>query len=92
VKSTSICESFAFPSYIVALSPDFVVVIKPENPYFASYLGLEVKPPGVYPFGPHAYFFSSLVWRTKVGIRTGRWWICRLHSGNTAGIRGLGYE
>ena len=27
------------------------VVIKPENPYFASHLGLEVKPLGVYPLG-----------------------------------------
>ena len=29
---------------------------------------------------------SFLVWRTKVGIRTGLWWII----GNTEGIRGLG--
>jgi len=28
------------------------VVIKPENLYFASFLGLEVKPLGVYQLGP----------------------------------------
>jgi len=30
------------------------VVIKPENPYFASRLGLEVTPLGVYPLGPRS--------------------------------------
>jgi len=30
------------------------VVIKPENPYLASCLGLEVNPPGVYPFAPRS--------------------------------------
>jgi len=30
------------------------VVIKPENPYFASRSGLEVKPLGIYPLGPRS--------------------------------------
>ena len=34
------------------LSVFLFVVIKPENPYCASRLGLEVKPLGVYPLGP----------------------------------------
>jgi len=33
-----------------------------------------------------------LVWGTKVSIRPGRWWMYILQSGNTEGIRGLGYE
>jgi len=35
---------------------------------------------------------SLLVWRTRVGIRTGQWWMYRIQSGNTEGIRGLGCE
>ena len=42
-----------------------LVVIKPENPYFASRPGREVKPLGVYPFGPH----SSSCGPTKVHHR-----------------------
>jgi len=33
-----------------------------------------------------------IVWRTKVGRRTGLWWMYRLKSGSTEGIRGIGYE
>ena len=43
----------------------------------------------------HTYMsLLSLLWRTNVGIRTkvdirtGRWWIYRLQSGNTEGIEG----
>ena len=32
----------------------FVLVIKPENPYFVSRSGLEVNPLGVYPLGPRS--------------------------------------
>ena len=44
-----------FPVTLFAL--EFVclfVVIKPENPYFASVSGVEVKPLGEYPFGPRS--------------------------------------
>ena len=37
-------------------------------------------------------FSSLLVLRTKVSRKTGLWWMYRLKSGNTEGIRGLGYE
>ena len=30
-----------------------------------------------------------IVWRTKAGRRTGLWWMYRLKSGSTEGIRGL---
>jgi len=33
-----------------------------------------------------------LVWRTMVCMRTGRWCMYGLQSGNTEGIGGLGYE
>jgi len=33
-----------------------------------------------------------IVWRTKAGRRTGRWWMYRLKSGCTEAIRGLGHE
>jgi len=32
------------------------IIIKPENLYFASRPGLEVKPLGVYPLGPRSSF------------------------------------
>jgi len=34
--------------------PFFPVVIKPEDPYFASRPGLKVNPLGVYPLGPRS--------------------------------------
>jgi len=40
----------------------------------------------------HEFHCKILVWSTKVGIRTGRWWMYRLQSGNIEGIRGLGYK
>jgi len=39
---------------LVCLFVCLYVVIKPDNPYFASYLGLEVNPPGVFPLGPYS--------------------------------------
>jgi len=35
------------------------VVIKPDNPYFASLSGLEVKPLGAYPLGSRSSSFGS---------------------------------
>ena len=42
----------------------------------------------------HTYmsWLSLLVLRTKGGVRTEQWWMYRLQSGNTEGIKGLGYE
>ena len=41
----------------------------------------------------HMYVMVKfIVWRTKVGKRTGRWSMYRLKGGSTEGIRGLGYE
>jgi len=41
----------------------------------------------------HMYvILSLLVSRTKVVIRTGRWWMYRLQNGNVEGSGGKGYE
>jgi len=36
--------------------------------------------------------FACLVTKVGTSIRTGQWWIHRLQSGNTEGIRGLDYK
>jgi len=41
-------------TFFILLFVCFFVVIKPENPYFASYIGLEVKPLGAYQLGPRS--------------------------------------
>jgi len=48
------CLLFFFSYFLISLFFLFVFVIKPENPYFASRLGLEVNPLGVYPLGPRS--------------------------------------
>ena len=55
------------------------VVINPKNPYFASYLGLEVKPLEVYPLGPRIVcsfflccrFLSFFLWFRRPNLITG---------------------
>jgi len=51
---------FWFVIDLVCLFFCLFVVIQPENPFFASRPGLEVKPLGVYPLGPRSSSCSPI--------------------------------